>query len=107
MELVRAHSFLARCHQVKRERPFPIGNVTAFHHTAHLDREWFAACITLVEAPTMRLAGELGSAFPDRSAMRTNRTMRPADRLEMLARRVLVSEDRIGEVESLGHGLTP
>jgi hypothetical protein len=33
--------------------------------------------------------------------------MRPADRLEMLARRVLVSEDRIGKVESLGHRLTP
>jgi len=92
---------------MKRERPFPIGDVAAFHYTAHLDRERFTAGIALVEARTMRFASQLSGDLPRCSAVRADRTVRPPDRLEMPASFVLVAENRIGKAESLGHGLTP
>src|SRR5438552_10374150 len=102
MKLMRTHPLLARSHQMKRERPFPIGNMAAFHYTAHLDGERFTAGIALIETRTMRLAAQLSCALPGRPAMRTNRAMRPADRLEMLACCVFLGEDPIGKVERLG-----
>jgi hypothetical protein len=112
-ELMRAHSFLARGHQAEGEKPLTQGNVASLHDSARADREPLPALAAMVEAMNWlgdrvflrRLAhhwrglhGVLLLTEWARSAAR------PALSFKMLASRVVVVKDRIGDIK---HGFIP
>ena len=104
---MRRDAFLARRHQAERQRPFVQRDMAAFHDGADRDSERFAAGVALIHAGAMRLAFNERRLF-DHAAMRANGlAIWPADRLEIGARRVLIVENRVCEIEGHGKLLCP
>src|ERR1700674_2428065 len=99
MELVRAHAFLRRGHEVESGQPFVERNMRTLHHGASHDAE-IGAALRLRAAINAGAAGGVGL---EGAALAADGAGRPADRLHVLAGRVIVLE--VGSVESV-HGVT-
>jgi hypothetical protein len=100
MQLVSRYAFLARGHQVKAENPLSQRDVAALHDGAVGYGEVTTAGVALVKAGAVGLAFQTLDTL-DRTAVRTGRTIRPADRLHVLPREVFVMENGISQID--GH----
>lgn len=104
-ELMRGYAFLARRHKMSRKQPFVQRDMRALVKRAERGRERFLAAMAFVESRTMALTLEFRGVVHN-TAERTDRTVGPAKRLEMLPGSFLVREDRVRQITGEG-ALTP
>jgi hypothetical protein len=83
---------------MKAEDPLCQRNVAALHDRAVRHREMATAGVALMQAGPMRLALETSDAVKH-AAVRTERTVRPADRLKVLAGDFIVVEYGISKID--------
>src|SRR5208337_2250628 len=77
VDLMCAHAFLRRVHQVEHQNPLVERDMAVFHDRANSDREGAAALIAPKDAGPRRLASELGDfARVSISAMTANGAIR-------------------------------
>lgn len=106
VKLVGADALLAGTHKVRGEKPFRHRDVRPLVNRADLRRELAPAVLAVVPAWPHRLAAQRLHRV-ELPAVRAVRAVRPADRLEVGARRIRVDEDRVREVNGGGHGISP
>ena len=102
MKLMGGHTFLARTNQVICEQPLMEWNLGTLEQRADRHGELLAAVGTEPQAGTRRLALDAMRGIDD-AAVRTDRAVRPANSLQVLARLVFVGVNRISKVH---HGCT-
>ena len=96
---MRRDALFAGAEQVRRKQPFMKRDVRTFVDSADCCSKWLLACPALVQASARALALKFRRLIKD-STMRANRTVWPADLLEMRSCGVLVVEDRVCKVYS-------
>lgn len=95
-DLLGAHALLGRAKQVIAEQPFVKGNLRALKDGADGDGILLAAIVALDQARAVLLALKAGRG--ERTTVRTERALGPADRFEMLASFCFVVKVRGGDV---------
>jgi len=103
VELVGRHAFLARCHEVKGQKPLVQGNVRPLENRADRDRELTLAGIAVVKPGTMRLARNRACPFGF-TTMGAESAFGPTQGFKVFPGCVLVVKNRIKKV---GHGRVP
>lgn len=99
---MRGHAFLGRRHEMRCQQPLVQRNVRLLVNCPHGRRERLAARSALVQAGARALALHLRS-FANDAAMEADRTIRPAEFLEMLTGGFFVRKDRVCQVGSHGN----
>src|SRR5258708_7104433 len=96
VNLVRAHTFLARRHKLKREDPLVERYVRSLEHGAYGDGELSLAPLALIEPRALTLAAQR-ICRTDHTAMRAYWTFRPQQCFKPRASGVRIPKDRIVE----------
>src|SRR5829696_6456316 len=71
----------------------------ALHNGADRHAKRLAAVFAVVDASAKALAGHLGNAIAHNATARADRTLRPQHRFQILARGVVIMENRVAEIE--------
>lgn len=79
LKLLAANALLAGAHQVHSLKPYIQLDLAALKHRADRYRELLATVLALVKASAMRVAFELVMVLRNGSAVRANRSIRPAN----------------------------
>ncbi len=103
-KLMRAHALLAGAKQMRGEQPLVHGDMRALEDRSHSGRELLATLMATVKAMA-RGFGNNRVGGVHNSAMRANRTIRPADDFKVLPSGGFVVEDRVGKID--GHLRAP
>lgn len=106
VKLMGAHALLAGAHQMRRQKPLGHGDMRALVDRTDSRRELLPAVFAVIPARPHRLATKLRNAVK-RTAERAIWTLRPADRFEVLPGGFKVGENRVRQINSRGHGLSP
>src|SRR3954462_7998611 len=93
-----AHALLTGAKQTSRQQPFVQRDMAALIKGADCGGKLLATVLTLIDAGARAFALHLGRVADD-TAMRTDRTIRPALRLEMPPGGFFVVENRVCQID--------
>src|SRR5579871_201363 len=99
VELVRRHALLAACHEARRQHPFRQRDMRAFHDGADRNSERLTAVLAVVDARPGACPLQLPDSIAPNAAARAHWTVRPEHAFQVLARGVIIVEDRVAKIE--------
>jgi hypothetical protein len=103
VQFVGAETLLAGRHQLRGQSPLCERDMRTFHDGAHRDAERLATVLAVVNTWAKALALHLGDPRARHAAARAHGTAGPGEAFQMVASRVFIVENRVGDIEFAGH----